>query len=160
MVTSDLHMEIKCSDNVLEQVVSFKPLGRTIENTGSISKEVIARISEGNSTFNRLNKVGKLSTFSLQRKLCLLNSNVLPFLLYAWETWHLKQGLEGKIHSFENACLQSLLGIRWIQKATNARITNIAGQPSLIETIRRRGWRYLGQVLRLNDTTIRKQTFF
>ena len=40
--TNDSPMNIKCNDNDVEQVVHFKYLGRTIENTGSTAKEVIA----------------------------------------------------------------------------------------------------------------------
>ena len=56
-VTSDSPMKIKYSDNDVEQVVNFKYLGSTIENTGSTAKEAIARIGLANSTFNRLCKV-------------------------------------------------------------------------------------------------------
>ena len=99
VATSDSPMKIKCSDNDEEQAVNLKYLGSTIENTGSTAKEVIARIGQANSTFNRLHKVWRLSTFSLRLELRLFNSNILSVLLYASETWHLNQDQERRIQS-------------------------------------------------------------
>ena len=48
----------------------------------------------------------------------------------------------------------------WTRKVTNEHIRNITGQPSLVETIRRRRWSYLGHVLRMDDSRIPKSTFF
>ncbi|XP_065582879.1 uncharacterized protein LOC136041987 [Artemia franciscana] len=79
--TSDSPINIKWDDNNVEQVVHFKYFGCTIENTESTAKEVIARTGQASSTFNRLKKVWRSSTFSLWLKLSLLNSNVLPVLL-------------------------------------------------------------------------------
>ena len=58
MTTSDSPMNIKCNDMDVEQVVHFKYLGSTIENTGSTAQEVIARIGQASSIFNRLKKFG------------------------------------------------------------------------------------------------------
>ena len=132
MANSCSPMNIKCGDNDVEQVVHFKYLGSTIENTGSTAKEVIARIGQASSTFNRLKKVWT-DTFSLRIKLRLFNSNFLPVLLYASETCLLNQEQERRIKSFENMCLRRLLGIHWTQKVTNEHIRNITGQPSLIK---------------------------
>ncbi|XP_065565740.1 uncharacterized protein LOC136030600 [Artemia franciscana] len=133
VATSDSPMKIKCSDNDEEQVVNFKYLGSTIENTGSTAKEVIARIGQTNIAFNRINKACTSSTFSLRLKLHLFSSNVLPVLLFALETWYLSQ--ERKIQSFENACLRRLRGINWTQKVANVYIRNMTGHPSHTETI-------------------------
>ena len=152
-------MKIKYGNNDVEQVVNFKYAGNRFKK-GSAAKEVIAKIGQANSIFNRLDKAWRLSTFSLWLKLQLFNSNVLPVLLYALETWHLNHDQERRIQSFENVCLQRLLGIHWTQKFTNAHIRNITGQPSLTETIQRHRWSYLGHVLCMDDTRILKQAFF
>jgi len=57
-------------------------------------------------------------------------------------------------------CLRRVLSIHWTQKVTNEHIRNIAGQPSLIKTIRRRKWSYLGHVMCMDDSRIPKFTFF
>ena len=105
-------------------------------------------------------KFWRSSTFSLQLKLRLFNSNVLSVLLYASETWYLSQEQERRIQSFENMCLSRLLGIHWIQKVKKEHSRKITGQPSLIETIRRRRWSYFGRVLCMYDSRIPKSTFF
>ena len=153
-------MNIKCGNNDVELVVHFKYLGSTIENTESTTKEVIAQIGQASSIFNRLQKFWRSSTFSVQLKPCLFNSNVLLVLLYATETWYLNQEQERRIQSFENMCLCTFFGIHWTKKVTNEHNRNVKGQPSLSKTIQRRRWSYLGHVLHMDDSRIPKSTFF
>ena len=159
MATSSSPMNIKCGNNDVELVVHFKYLGSTIKNTESTAKEVNAQIGQASSTFNRLKKVWRSSTFSIQLKLCLFNSNVWLILLYATETWHLNQEQERRNQSFENMCLCTLFGIHWTQKVTNQHIRNVKGQPYLSKTIQRCRWSYLGHALHIDNSRIPKSTF-
>ena len=118
---------------------------------GFTAKEIIARIRQASSTFNRLKTSGgRVLSLSVLNSAC--STATVPVLLYAFETWYLNQEQERSIQSFENMCLRRLFGIHWTQKVTNEQIRNITGQPSLIETIRRRRWGYLGHMLRMDDS--------
>ena len=151
MATTDSPLSITCGDQHIEQVVHFKYLGSIIESTGSTTKEVLTRIGQANGAFNRLRKVWRSQSFSIRLKLRLFNSNVMPVLLYAAETWHLNQEQERRILAFENTCLRRILNIRWQQRITNQSIRDKTGQPLVTYIIRVRRWRYLGHVLRMDN---------
>lgn len=151
MATTDSPLSITCGDQHIEQVVHFKYLGSIIESTGSTTKEVLTRIGQANGAFNRLRKVWRSQSFSIRLKLRLFNSNVMPVLLYAAETWHLNQEQELRILAFENTCLRRILNIRWQQRITNQSIRDKTGQPLVTHIIRVRRWRYLGHVLRMDN---------
>ena len=116
MATFNSPLHITCAGEEIEQVIEFKYLGSIIENTGSTTKEVITRIGQANAALSRLKRIWKSKNYSNRLKLRLLNSNVLPVLLYAAETWHLNIQQEKKILAFENNCLRRILNIHWSER--------------------------------------------
>jgi hypothetical protein len=96
MATSGSPLDIKCGDDRIEQVVDFRHLGSTVENTGSNAREVQLRLGQAHGAFNHLKRVWKSQKYSLRLKIRLFQSKVLSVLLYGSETWHLNQQQEKK----------------------------------------------------------------
>lgn len=78
---------------------------------------------------------------------------------YASETYRLSQKEEKK-SSFENMCPSRLLGVPWTHKIANGNTRNIIGQSSLIKTIWKRRWSYLGYVMRKSYSRVPKWLLF
>ena len=82
----------------------------------------------------------------------LLNSVVLPVLLYRSETWTLTDAQTKRLDAFHRNCLRNILGIRWFHRVRNEIIYARAGDPEMLTTtIRRRRLRLFGHVARLDD---------
>ena len=85
MATTDYPLDMKCGDSTIEQVVEFRYLGNTVENSGSSEREVQQKIGQASGAFNRLKPVWRPKKYSLKLKLRLFNSNVLSAFLYSSE---------------------------------------------------------------------------
>ncbi|XP_065570336.1 uncharacterized protein LOC136033517 [Artemia franciscana] len=154
IATTDSPLDMKCGDSAIEQVVEFRYLGNTVENSGSSEREVQQRIGQASGAFNRLKPVWRSRKYSLKLKLRLFNSNVLSALLYSSECWKLNQQQERRILAFENNCLRRILNIDWRDHVTNQIVRSISGQPRVTDVIRQRRWRYLGHVIRMKEDRI------
>ncbi|XP_065581063.1 uncharacterized protein LOC136040693 [Artemia franciscana] len=89
MAVADSPLHLRCDNQDIEQVLEFEYLGSTVLNAGSTEKDTSCRIGQASGTFNRLKLIWRSQNFSLRLKLRLFNSNVIPVLLYASDTWHL-----------------------------------------------------------------------
>ena len=136
--------------------VELRYPGCIVENTGSTSEGVMTRIGQANAALNRLKRIWKLKNHFIWLKLRLFNS--IPVLLYESETWSLNQQQEKRIRVFEKNCLQRILNIHWSDRITNEKVRKFANQPLVTDIIKAWNWRYLGCVLRTQDTQIPKAT--
>ena len=159
MAVTDSPLHLRCENQDIEQVLEFKYLGSTVLNTGSTEKDTLCRIGQASGTFNRLRPIWRSQNFSLRLKLRLFNSNVIPVLLYASETRDLNNTQERRILAFKNTCLRRILNIHFSQKISNEKVRRMTGQPIVTDVIRTRRWKYLGNVLRMDDSQIPKATF-
>ena len=78
-------------------------------------------------------------------------SNVIAVLLYGWETWRMTKRDEVKLDTFLHKCLRRLLKIYWPMKVSNDEVRRRARTCTISEQIRRRRWRWIGHVLRMNN---------
>ena len=100
----------------------------------------------------------EISEISLRLKQHLFNSNAMPVLLYAEETWHLNQEQERRVLTFRNSCLYRIFNIYCLNKMTNQSICEMTQQPLITDIIRVGKWRYLGRILRMGDHRFPKAT--
>ena len=138
MATTNSPLDMKCGDSTIEQVVEFRYLGNSVENSGSSEREVQQRIGQASGAFNRLKPVWRSKKHSLKLKLRQFNSNVLSALLYSSECWKLNQQQQKRILAFENNCLRRILNIDWREHVTNQIVRSISGQPRVTDVIRQR----------------------
>ena len=135
----------------IENVHNFVYLGSCVPFDGGSQKEIIRRIALASSAFRSLNKIWTSNSFALHTKLRLLNSNVLPVLLYGSESWCPTKALIQRCVAFENNCLRKILGVTWRDRVTNRKVRQVTKQPLISATIKKRRWTWLGHVLRTSD---------
>ena len=144
----------------IEIVKNFVYLGSELEAEGGSDLEIKRRIALAGSTFNRLHtKIFKSHDIGIRTKLRILNTCVLPILIYGCESWTIKKGMENRLITTENKWLRRILRIGYKEHITNEEIRKRTRQPSIIEVIRKRRMRWAGHVLRMNERRPTKQIF-
>ena len=141
----------------MELVEDFCYLGSNVSRLGNCDEECMMRIGKASSVFGRLLNNWKSKNISLPVKVKLYESLVISTLLYGAELWplpvtHMKK-LEAAHHKFQ----QRLLGITWEDKVRNEEIRRKTGLRKLELIIKERRLRWLGHVLRMEDSRIPRQ---
>jgi hypothetical protein len=90
-----------------ENVVEFKYLGMTITNENLIHDEIESRLSSGNAYYKNLLSSHLLS---INVKIEIYNTVILPVVLYGCETWALILREEHRLKVFENSVLRRTYG--------------------------------------------------
>ena len=93
-------LDITIKGQLLEQVKSFKYLGRILDQTGKSNKERDKRIAKGKESFNK-RKMLLIKNFNRELKKRIFKTTVWSVTLYACETWTLKQNNIKKLEAFE-----------------------------------------------------------
>ena len=128
----------------LEEVQDFVYLGSQISKDGCTS-EIARRISLGWIAFSKLKRlIWNRNELSVQTKVRLFKVLVLSRVLYAAETWSIKEGDMKTLEAFQTKCLRKILQISWEDHVTNQVIREKALVPTLESTItqRRLKWSY------------------
>jgi len=88
------------------------------------------------------------SGITLETKLWLYNTCILPIFLYGSEIWCLTFTLEKKTDALHNWCLRCILHIHWTDFVSNDVVRSRTGQPLLSDTIRQRRLSFFGHLCR------------
>jgi hypothetical protein len=84
----------------LEQVKQFKYLGSIINNGNSIKEEIKERIALSNKAYFANQKFLKSKLVTKRSKLKLYKTVIRPVVIYASETWVLKEAMIKKLMIF------------------------------------------------------------
>ena len=87
---------------------------------------------------------------SKNTKIRIFKSNVIAMLLYECETWRMTKRDEAKLDAFLHKCLRRILKIYWPMRVSNEEVRRKARTYTISEQIRRRRWRWIGHVLRMD----------
>ena len=113
----------------IEVVSHFQYLGSTVQSDCGIDTEVNSRICKASSTFQSLSRIlwhqRKIQTST---KIRILNSVVLPTLLYGLECAVLLGPHVRRLESFVIQCLRIMLGISIREKKRHTTIRKVAKQ--------------------------------
>jgi len=93
-----------------EQVNSFKYLGAMVNTDNSIEEEIKDRIAAGNRAYHVHKKLFTSKLISRNVKLRLYNTLICPTVMYASETWVLKENMINKLMIFERKIMRKILG--------------------------------------------------
>uniref|UniRef100_A0A5F8G352 Reverse transcriptase domain-containing protein n=1 Tax=Monodelphis domestica TaxID=13616 RepID=A0A5F8G352_MONDO len=116
----------------LSNINTFKYLGSTIANDGSLNHEINARIQKASQALGRLRcKVLQHSGVSTAMKLKVYNAVVLSSLLYGCETWTLYRKHMKQLEQFHQRSLRSIMRIRWQDRITNQEVLDRANSTSI-----------------------------
>ena len=92
------------------------------------------------------------SSITLETKLRLYNTCILPLFLYGAETWSVTVMLSKKIDALDNWCLRRILNVHWSEFVTNDEIRSRTGQPLLSDTVRSRRLSFFGHLHRTDPS--------
>ncbi len=136
----------------MEDVQSFTYIGVIITTSRGANEDIRRRLGLARSTYNKLSPLWNNSQISKSTKFLLFNSNVLSVLLYGSETWKMTKHDEHLVDTFLHKSINRILNIYWPQKMTNEEVRRRAGIEAINTQIKRRRWKWLGHVLRMENT--------
>ena len=135
---------------------AFDQFGRCVITDNGARKDIRARLAKAQGAFARLRKIWKSQQYSLHTKIRLYNSNVKSVLLYGSECWRVVKSDMTRVESFHNRCLRRICRIFWPNKISNRDLYTQTGSQSIVGEIKRRRFRWLGHVLRMEENRISK----
>ena len=145
----------------LNAVKNFTYLGSIVSSNASMDAEITARIAKATSAFGRL--VKRLWTnrgIRLDTKLNVYRATVLTSLLYSCETWALTRKQIDRLEKFHLSTLRKIARIRWFHKVTNYEVLSRCKINSLESMIDKAKLRWVGHVIRMENTRIPKALLF
>ena len=122
-------------------------------NLGSLLGEAedVARCKQlANAAFRKLSTVWfRRAHISLQLRLRLYASFVIPVLTYNMGTWGLTQADLVRIDTYHRRHLRQIIGVRWTNRISNVALYHRCQSRPISESIITARWRLFGHVLRL-----------
>ena len=143
-INANNNQAITASGEDIEDVSDFIYLGETV------NEDIRRRLGHARIAYNKLRVILNNSQIGRKTKLRLFNSNVISVLLYSCETWKMTKGDEQMIDTFLHKCLRRILRIDWPQRVRNETVGERAGMEEISTIIRRRRWRWIWHVLRMD----------
>ena len=151
LATGELDSIIVDGENI-EVVERFVLLGALVISDGQIDMELRRRIEMGKSAMGSLRTIFKDRDLRLTTKVKIVQTLILPIILYGAETWTLKKKERAKIDAFEMWCWRNLLGVTYIDRKTNIEIIAIIKSKRTLEAeIVKLALSYFGHVVRADS---------
>ena len=142
----------------IEVVSHFQYLGSIVQNDCGMDKEISSRICKASTAFQSLSRIlwyqRKIKTST---KVRVLNSVILPTLLYGLESTVLLEPHVRRLESFIIRCLRIILGVSVRQKKRHTTIRKMAKQQRISSILTQRRLRFLGHLSRMPDERLPKQ---
>ncbi|KAJ7324817.1 hypothetical protein JRQ81_017837, partial [Phrynocephalus forsythii] len=129
--------------------------------TLSLESELNKHIGKAATMFSRLTKrlwLNKKLTEHTKKEV--YKACVLSTLLYCSESWTIHARQQRKLNTFHMCCLRRIFNITWHNKVPNSIVLNRAGIPSMYTLLKQRRPRWLGHVVRMDDSRIPKDLLY
>ena len=160
-ISQDSSTDLSIEDSSIKKVECFRYLGSNMSSNCCLDDEINYRICKGTSAFGRLNSmVFKNHNLKIQTKISVYNAVVVSALLYGSETWTLYRRQLKNLEKFHMNSLRRILNVTWRDKVPNTEILRRTGCVSLENTINRNLLRWLGHVIRMDETRLPKQLLY
>ena len=137
---------VSIQGNEVEVIESVVYLGSVIHCSGGSELEIKWCIAFIHESMFALDQNIRGSGITLETKLRLYNTCILPIFLYGSEIWCLTSTLEKKIDALDNWGLRRILHIHWTDFVSNDVVRSRTGQPLLSDTIRQRCLSFFGHL--------------
>ena len=123
----------------IENVDKFEYLGSPITWDNNCFDEIKRRIGKATGAMVSLKHVWSGKKLTIQNKLRILTTCVFSVLLYASETWTLKEADKRKLLAFKMRCYRRILKINWKDMIRNEDIRKrISKEESIVDVIKKR----------------------
>ena len=163
LVFGDRNIEkhVQIAGNIIENVEQFEYLGSLLTWDNNCTDEIKRRIGKAIGAMAALKSIWNSKKIKIENKIRILTTCVFSVLLYASETWTLKEADRKKLLAFEMKCYRRILRISWKDMIRNTDIRKqIARKETIIDNIKRRKLRLFGHICRMNDNRLIKHTVF
>ena len=151
MTNQPTNANIQLNGNKIAKVEEYKYLGQIITPTGDLQKEINNRIKCGWAAFKKVETVITSKNVPKNIKAHLFNSNVLPALIYAAETWSTTSRVEKKLVTTQRAMERRITNISKREHIRSEIIRQESGVEDIISSIYKSKKRWAGHVARLPD---------
>jgi hypothetical protein len=102
--------DIKIANRSFENVSQFKYLGTTVTNQIFIQEEIKRRFNSGNTCYHSVQSLLSSRLLSINLKIRINKTVILPVVLYGCETWSLTSREQRRLRVFENRVLRRIFG--------------------------------------------------
>ena len=154
-------LSLNIEGSAISKVHCFRYLGSNISSNCCLDDEISYRICKGTSAFGRLNSmVFRNRNLKLKTKIAVYNAVVVSVLLYGSETWTLYRRQVKNLEKFHMNCLRRILNVTWRDKVPHTEILRRTGCVSLENILNRNLLRWVGHVVRMDDTRLPKQLLY
>ncbi|CAF4323424.1 unnamed protein product [Rotaria sp. Silwood2] len=144
-------IDITIRNDTVAMVDEFCYLGCCFTRTFSFDREIEMRLEKATVAFNMLRHVvWYQKTVSIEAKLRIFRSCILPVLFYGSEVWSVAVVLEHRLCTFYHRCLRTIIGTNLGDRMSNEQLVQITGEPNLENILRRNCLRWFGHVNRMN----------
>eukprot|EP00887_Chlorella_sp_A99_P003058 scaffold9.g3058.t1 len=169
--SSSAPVRITVADQPVAWVLQFKYLGGMFSTDGGLAAEVARRMQQASYAFERLRAaVWQQRAVPLDTKLTIYHAMVSSVLLYGAHSWALSEPQLKKLETWQHKRLRVLLGRRtWTvppggpeppKSISNVELHELTGTPSIATQLQRLRGRWLGHLLRMDDSRLAKQLLF
>ena len=139
----------------------FEYLGSLITWDNNCSEEIKRRIDKATGAMASIKHISNGKKLTIENKLRILTTCVFNVLLYASETWTLKETDKRKLLAFEMKCYRRILRVNWKDMIRNEDIRKrISREETIIDTIKKRKLRLFGHICRMSDNRLVKHVMF
>jgi hypothetical protein len=104
--------EFRSGDTSYERPGTFKYLGTMLNEGNDTGVEIRSRVSAGNICYYALGSVMKSKSISTQSKLKIYRTIIKPVVMYASETWALKEKEIRMLSIWERKILRKIYGAK------------------------------------------------
>ena len=157
----DNNQEIKISGETIENVNKFEYFGSLLTWDNNCTEEIKRRISKATGALPSIKHIISNGKIKVESKIKILTTTVFSVLLYASETWTLKERDKKKLLAFEMRCYHQILKIKWTDKISNEAIRKmISRKITIVDIIKKRKLQLFGHICRMDDSRLVKQVVF
>ena len=142
---------LRCGDQVVKQVDSFKYLGSMITENARCETEVKRRIGIAKKTFGDMRNLLTNRKLSIKTRKNMIKTYIWSTLLYGVESWTLTLMMVRRLEALEMWLWRRMMKIPWTARLTNEEVLNLVGEDrQLLRTVRKRQFDFFGHVMRRN----------
>ena len=117
----------KIDGETMETVTDFIFLGSKITADGECSHEIKRNLLLGRKVISNLDSILKSRDITLSTKVSLINTMVLPVVMYGCESWTIKKAECRRTDAFELWCWRRLFRVLWTARRSNQSILKETG---------------------------------
>ena len=116
----------------------FTYLGSILSIDGGAEKDVKSRLNKERNAFRSMTTVWKFSQYTVNTKIKLYKSCILPVLLYGSENWRMTEQDINKLSTFHTQNLQSFLKVYRLDTISNNDLFSLCDQEDMATIIMKR----------------------